>query len=59
MKYKFEFTKEEVITVLDGLLQLPAKRSFFLINRIQQESEKQKQNDKAKDNAQAGANADS
>ena len=33
--YKFEVTKEELQLILTGLLELPAKNSVNLINKIQ------------------------
>ena len=34
MKYKFEFTEEEVNLVLKGIGKLPAEEVFLLMNKV-------------------------
>jgi hypothetical protein len=41
MKITFEFTVEEVNIILQGLSELPAKTSMLLLQKIQEEGNKQ------------------
>ena len=41
MVFKFEFTEQECNLLLKGLGELPAKESYQMIGKIQQESKEQ------------------
>ncbi len=48
-KLEFAFTEQDLNTILEGLGELPAKKSINLILRIQNEAQQQIEQQKAKE----------